>query len=254
MAFWKGHGPRHWLVSAARAMGFVKDETDYLGRWGILQAQSSDYVMTSRQIILRIQAEVTKAICAASRVFDEVELLEDIKKYADAVGLSGRAVRQPLTALLKSSAGWSLSTDFPTWDMAEDFAEAVQAEEEQPQMVAGLLAQQAQALAQPQQESPFWVSVSGSGFRRLRRRNTCGIIQGKVKLSEDVWKVTGNSTDKLCKDCRAYLVKHDLLCRVGKEQTGPEEEGEESSSSEGSSSSSEATVEQADLVKIEAPL
>ena len=44
LAFWKGHRPRHWLVSAARAMGFVKDETDYLGRWGILQARSSHYI------------------------------------------------------------------------------------------------------------------------------------------------------------------------------------------------------------------
>ena len=124
----------------------------------------------------------------------------------------------------------------------------MQTDEDQPLTVAGPLAQHDQAHAQLLQKSPFWVSVGGSGFRRLHRRNTCGVIQAKVKLSEDVWKVTGDSADKLCKDCRAYLVKHDLLSRVGKEQAGAGEEGEESSSSQDSSSSSETTVEQAELV------
>jgi hypothetical protein len=60
--FWTEHSDRNLLPSIAAALGTSESDRNYLGRWGINEGRSNTYVATARQIVLRIQAEVCKAI------------------------------------------------------------------------------------------------------------------------------------------------------------------------------------------------
>ena len=56
--FWPGHSPRHFLPQAAASIGCSKPDRDFLGRWAIGKMGSNAYLITSRQIVERIQGLV----------------------------------------------------------------------------------------------------------------------------------------------------------------------------------------------------
>ena len=58
---WTGHGPRHFAVQAAAALGIPKEKRDYLGRWSIGCVGSNAYLHTSRQVVESIQLEILEA-------------------------------------------------------------------------------------------------------------------------------------------------------------------------------------------------
>ena len=112
LSFWKGHGPRHWAPSIAAAMQEPKDRRDFLGRWGINKAQSNDYVLTSRQIILAIQKKIAEGLCTASFEYDESELLERLGEFAAQRGLDKDDIIAAHQIMLHGTDGWSLINHF----------------------------------------------------------------------------------------------------------------------------------------------
>ena len=95
--FWTGHSARHFATQAAAAIGVEKEKRDYLGRWAIGRVGSNAYLHTSRQVVEAIQREILEALYkqVGAGGYDEQELLEDIKDFADRQGLIGyRLVRR----------------------------------------------------------------------------------------------------------------------------------------------------------------
>ena len=56
--FWSGHSARHVMAQAAASIGCAKEDRDFLGRWCIGRVGSNAYLLTSRQIVERLQHEV----------------------------------------------------------------------------------------------------------------------------------------------------------------------------------------------------
>jgi hypothetical protein len=230
LSFWKGHGPRHWAPSIAAAMQEPKDRRDFLGRWGINKAQSNDYVLTSRQIILAIQRKIAEGLCTASFEYDESELLERLGEFAAGKGLDKDDILDTHRVMLRSTQGWALIQSFPAleYDRTEPASAA-----------ANLLCSSEENLIQGESEaaqSPFWISVhKKTGFRRLHYRDKCGTPEWRCWETHDLWSFDSNSADAVCKDC----------ARASRSS------GEETSSTSGSSSTSEeALIEGNEVVVI----
>ena len=92
--FWKGHSPRHFLPQAAASIGCDKHDRDFLGRWSIGRVGSNAFLLTSRQITERIQQQVCRSLYGGEAVYDESELLDNIKEFAEKVDLIGQRVRR----------------------------------------------------------------------------------------------------------------------------------------------------------------
>ena len=71
ITYWSGHSMRHFLPTVAAAIDIGKEQRDYVGRWHINLHQSADYVHTSRQIVLKVQESVNKAIVEGNPFYDE---------------------------------------------------------------------------------------------------------------------------------------------------------------------------------------
>jgi hypothetical protein len=226
VTFWKGHGPRHWLPSVSAAMGYRKEQRDFLGRWGLDKHQSNDYVLTSRQVILEVQEGVTQGLLEGTRSYDETELISKIRLASDEAGLDGNVVAKLHTALLKTAHGkWSLINLFPALQL-DQLEQAEVLEAEMPSM-------ESQLEPPPTSESKYWVSVSTrTGFRRLHYRNAygCSVTQLRCRSSVEVETISPGVADALCKDCDKYMKRQGL-------QTAFRQK--EESSSSGSSSSGE---------------
>ncbi len=224
LGFFQGHGPRHWLPSVASAMGWSKEARDFLGRWGIDGHQSNEYVLSSRQTVLEIQAGVAEAICIGGKPYNELELLERMRKFASDRGGPPDAADR-LTCLTQTSAGWCLNVDFPTVSPVDCTSGGQQKLAEN---TAGWVSPSTQeAERDSSKEAPYWVSISKrAGFRRLHAKVGCGVLRSNCASSADVWTVTEDCAHALCKDC-AKLRAGDSKARAA------------DSSSTGSSSSSE---------------
>ena len=92
--FWTGHSPRHFLPQAAASIGCPKTDRDFLGRWAIGKTGSNAYLLTSRQMVERIQCSVVDSCFSGGVVYDESELLESIKEFSDKHGLIGSRARR----------------------------------------------------------------------------------------------------------------------------------------------------------------
>ena len=61
--FWSGHSGRHWLPTWTAMLGMSKGDRDFLGRWEAGAHQSDEYVVTSKEVVHRLQREVNKKLC-----------------------------------------------------------------------------------------------------------------------------------------------------------------------------------------------
>ncbi|CAE8598394.1 unnamed protein product [Polarella glacialis] len=217
---WSGHSARHQLPSMAAALRIEKERRDYLGRWGVDGGggASNDYVLTSRQVVLSVQEEITRALCEGNPSYDEDELLEKIQtRLTESEGAhEARRFMKGFRVLIPSLAGPSLGQSFPMAQAAEEAAPSTEA-----------LVNTATRTIDPAKESPFWVSIAKrTRFRRLHVRHGCGVISWQVGLTESCWSVKEAKADAICKDC-------------AKQIGGAATSSTGSSSTSGSSSSSE---------------
>ena len=111
--YWSGHSARHVMAQASASIGCSKDDRDFLGRWCIGRVGSNAYLLTSRQIVERLQLEVYESFFHRGKQYDEGELLEDVKEFAEKHGLVGHRIRRrhkvvPLknTTTVNGDASW----------------------------------------------------------------------------------------------------------------------------------------------------
>ena len=225
IGFFQGHGPRHWLPSVASAMGWSKEARDFLGRWGLDGHQSNEYVLSSRQTVLEIQTGVAEAICKGNKPYNELELLERMRKFSsDRGGPIDAADR--LTCLTQTSAGWCLDVNFPTTAPLDCPSGVPQNLAEN---TAGWVSPVTpEAKQKSSKEAPYWVSISKrAGFRRLHLKDGCGVFRFNCANSADVWTVNEECAHALCKDCAKLMAKGSNAQAVDSSSSGSSSSSEE---------------------------
>jgi len=194
--FFTGHSPRHWAPSVSAAMGVPKEQRDFLGRWQI-QHGSNDYMLTAAQVIHSIQKIISKGLLEGSDSYNEVELLEALRKHAEELGMDGEAIELGHSVLLKSTTGYSLLQTYPSvTDTSSAVVSNVKLKETE------ILIENEESVEEGETKSPYWISVSArSGFRRLHLRDGCGVLWFRCRVVEHVWTLKDVKADAVCKDC-----------------------------------------------------
>ena len=222
--FWTGHSPRHFLPQAAASIGCPKTDRDFLGRWAIGKSGSNAYLLTSRQIVERIQREVVESCFPGQVTYDESELLDNIREFADKHGFLGSRTRRRHKVLpLKARTTGVLSQD----------ADSVSDEELIPDEV--IEATKEVALGETvgdedQHQGLYFVTISRrTGFRRLHLIGGCHVHAEKCQQTVILNSLDSSLFDAACKVCKSKL----------KDMASERENS--SSSSDGSSSSTQSS-------------
>ena len=236
-SFWRLHGYRNFLKSAALAAGEGSDRTTYLGRW---KAEASDeYTRTSRQIIIEIQNSVASKAATTPDFLDESDTLSELEAALLEAGRPEDHVQQQIAKLKTPARGYREETPFniferqPIEDAPPEQAEDEQAEDEADNMaplIATLTEDEADDTAIMED---YWVSQDKRGGK-LHITGGCPSFPGQnVKNYE--WAATPSEVKwtTLCKKCWKGVPEPDA------QRTEDGDRADESSSGSSSSSSSE---------------
>ena len=217
-SFWTGHSARHTLPSWAAAAGVGKEDRDYLGRWSYAKHGSQDYVLTSRQVVHRIQRAVCKFILEGlpQPGLVEEELMERIKSFAVKVNAGPLTTARKHAVLVWTLAGsaWHLGGEFPLLDtgpVAAPMEVAPETESFEPQDPDVL------------PEAPYFITICRkTHFRRLHVSKSCAVRQERCLVTQPVYSLSGDVADAVCKLCKPKLTEG---------QQGPDSSSSSSSSS-----------------------
>ena len=171
--FFSEHSERHWVVRVAAANDVPKDSRDYIGRWGINGPKhSGDYVHTARQIVLRVQESILRAVSSGPNSYDEHELFDEYVAWAAARSpdLDSKSQVWLLTSLKKTSDGMVLRQPWPIGD--HGLREVVPDVAQDP---ADMFVKKGE-IDNSDAEEPvrdFWASIGRTGFRRLHKVGGC---------------------------------------------------------------------------------
>ena len=227
--FRSGHSMRHFLPSVSAAIGVSKEQRDFVGRWHVNLHQSSDYIHTSRQIVMEIQDKVNKSICEGGPGYDESEVIDEYGEFLKARSEDPIEWKRRHQFMKRADDGPCLGVKWPVLPMesveAEAYQEGIQGHDwQEVKETTGSDRHEDQMGV-----ASFFVSVSRrAGFRRLHRINGCGIKPWACHKVEWIKEVREGCADAACKICKVSLGR------------GAEAEG---SSSSGSSSSTEEEQE-----------
>ena len=201
--FFQEHSARNFMPSVAAAIGIHKDDRDFLGRWGVNSGGSNDYVATSRQVVLRIQSEICKSICTGPNAYDEFDVINDYRTFLS-LRMPGIALKPWLEDLSLMGAGeTSLQQPWPMTELGEDELEVVITGADDQCHSAALLRAAGTQVGKPS-DSPFWISVTRNGFKRLHRTKGCRVTPEECfrwEYLSEIDKSKGKVADKACKLC-----------------------------------------------------
>ena len=157
----------------AAANDVPKDSRDYLGRWGINGPKhSGDYVHTARQIVLRVQEGILRAVSSGPNSYDEHELFDEYTAWALARSpdIDVKSQVWLLTSLKKTSDGTVLRRPRPIGDRG--LRESVPDVDQEP---ASMFAKKDDADVSEAEEPvrDYWASIGRTGFRRLHKVGGC---------------------------------------------------------------------------------
>lgn len=196
--YFTGHSMRHTIPTFSAMMGCDKDDRDYLGRWHI-PMHSQQYVNNSRQAIHRIQETVAAGLCTGSPSYDPRENLADMETFITQRGGDGQmavscnSIMRHRVQMMPRQDIWELGLKWPTFDIEED----------------GVLVdgpnQEVEIGEDHEQEelAPYFVVISRkTGFRRLHKRNTCGVDWQNCKKVEFIHNITKDCADSICATCK----------------------------------------------------
>jgi integrase len=225
--FWSGHSMRHFLPAIAAAVGVSKEQRDFVGRWHVNLHQSSDYIHTSRQIVMEIQEKVNRSICEGGPGYDESEVVEEYGVFLKARSVDPIEWKRRHQFMKRSDDGpclgvkWpALSSEFLDEEAYNEGAQIGEAPEPNDVVVADSIENQ-------DESATFFVSVSRrAGFRRLHRVNGCGIKPWACQKVEWIKEVREGCADAVCKICKVKLGKETEI-------EGPSSSGSSSSTEEG---------------------
>ena len=198
---WTGHSARHVLPTISASIGCLKVDRDFLGRWAIGRSGSNSYLLTSRQIVERIQVLVTQSLVTGNPQYNEDELLSEVKEFADSHHLVGHRVRRrhavlPLRGRLATCVAFddadSEHEELPE-EQVDNLKEAaltlgtVDAEEQQPRG----------------DQISYFISVSRrTGFRRLHVVGYCHVQASKCQESIVVENIQDATFNAICISCK----------------------------------------------------
>eukprot|EP00435_Cladocopium_sp_Y103_P035770 s3778_g9.t1 len=195
--FWKGHSPRHFLPQVSAAIGCDRHDRDFLGRWAIGRVGSNAYLHTSRQITERIQQQVLSSLHGGDGAFDETELLDSVREFAEKAELSGQRVRRRHKTLPLPKAEDMMRHGYEEEsedDLSEHGADEDRLREEH-------VGDDADA-----EGSVYFITVSRrTGFRRLHVTGKCHVHAERCQQTEAVVSPTNTSFDAICRVCKKYL-------------------------------------------------
>ena len=202
--FWTGHSARHVLPTISASIGCLKVDRDFLGRWAIGRSGSNSYLLTSRQIVERIQALVTKSLVTGEPQYDEDELLGDVKEFAESHHLVGHRIRRrhtvlPLRGQTKSCASWE-EVESETEDLPEEQVENLK----ESALTMGTI----DTGEQQQQDGriSYFVTVSRrTGFRRLHVVGYCHVQASRCQETVAVDNIQDAVFNAICMSCKKKL-------------------------------------------------
>ena len=117
VTFWSGHSPRHVLPSLAAAVGVPEERINFLGRWAVARSASSTSVLTSRQVLHQIQAQICRALLEGEPApgLVQEELFQQMQQRVASKGGDGSqaAVGHQVLSWSTQSSSWSLRSKFP---------------------------------------------------------------------------------------------------------------------------------------------
>ena len=218
--YWTGHSMRHFLPTVAASIDIGKEQRDYVGRWHVNLHQSADYVHTSRQIVIKVQESVNKAICEGTPSYDESELMEDFECFMVGKGRPHVEAVKPHCVWKKIDGGVHIGGKWPTMDVdvidAEIWAEHGHPAPADEDVGPGDLDKPSD---QEERQPSFFVTISRhSGFRRLHRVGGCGVQPWTCHKVEYITKVVDGIADAACKACQRRSGK--VLERVESSSSG----------------------------------
>ena len=223
--FWTGHSARHFATQAAAAIGIGKERRDYLGRWAIGRVGSDAYLHTSRQVVEKVQQEILASLHAEGG-YNEDELLDDFKEFAEKQGLVGFRVRRRHKVL-------PLSKLEPCLMLAEDSDDSLADED----VCQRRLVAEGPPVLEPQVDSSgnipqYYITISRrNGFRRLHMSGACPVQAWKCQGMEEVQDIKQAAFDAVCLNCKRKIQSQENA-----------EEADEDSDSVGDSSSTDSDI------------
>ena len=198
--FWSGHSPRHFLPQAAAAIGCSKPDRDFLGRWAIGKTGSNAYLITSRQVVERIQGMVLESFTAGNVVYDEGELLDSINEFCEEHQLIGHRIRRrhktvPVNCRVGAVHGG-----------VEDISDDEELDEDKLESLKKLAVAEFATEAPEPSEGGYFVTVSRrAGFKRLHLVGGCHVHAEKCQQAFAVSSLDGVVFDSACKICKMKL-------------------------------------------------
>lgn len=194
--YWSGHSPRHVMAQASASIGCAREDRDFLGRWCIGKVGSNAYLLTSRQIVERLQHEVFESFFHRGKQYDEGELLEDVKEFADKHELVGHRIRRrhkvvPVKTSTQSGVVSMMDPDTENEEI-DDQESAERQDEIEAEANVG--------------HGKYFITVSRrTGFRRLHVVGSCHVKAERCQQVVDVDSLEGQSFDAICKFCKKGL-------------------------------------------------
>ena len=247
--FWQQHSPRHFTPSVSAVLRAPADQRAFLGRWGINSPkQSNDYVLTSRQIILDLQALILRGISYGPSTYDEEDLYEQYRTWLGKRApetdpevqidilrcLSDRCVLQQVWPPVPGEI-----------EVEEDDEGFVSAPVLTPVDVlpadAFLASSGSAQVPELVEESAYWASIGRSGFQRLHRLGGCMTDRFScrewIALTAD--QAQQQKSDQACKICWPDL--GEIMAELPAEDSDSDSYSSESSSTSTSSQAGQET-------------
>ena len=221
LPFWSGHSARHWLPSWAANLGVSKQDRDFLGRWQAGAHESNEYIVTSREVVHRVQMHVVGGLVQGHAGVDELPILNELHEFGNPRGVSfARGASRHRVWRTNDDGHRALLLGYPLDYELEDEVGEGEAALEVP-------VEDEDASKRDWSEFPYWVSISRKSlFRRLHAKDKCGVLPWNVFSAEGFMSVSEANADAWCKSCWKKIAQ------------GEAEASREASSS-GSSSSTE---------------
>ena len=214
------------MAAAARV---CKELRDYVGRWGLGQHQSNEYVLSSQQIVREVQEIVLRYLCGGSPGYDETEILEQYQAFLVTRGLTQWDALDASSehhVLHAGDTGTSLQQPWPYASVGR----GKEVEQLDMELIRKEWAAADAQAAEPLQDTEFFVTVSANkGVRRLHRTVVCCSVKALCRKWEEVYFIELAQEDDRCKRCFP--------------RPGPSEEFSSSGSSGSSSESDEPSEE-----------
>ena len=232
--FWTGHSARHFMPVITAAIGCPKADRDFLGRWAIGRVGSNAYMLTSRQIVERLQQAVVKSLLDGAPEYIEEELLDKVRTFADENGLIGHRMRRRHSVVCVRS---SLEEEVDRLDSDNELMSADQMALHREEAFANSTVDNDD---QNETEVPvYFITISRcAGFKRLHVVGACQIQQERCQETVGVTDMKSSEFDAVCKWCKKFLEKD-------RPKKSSDSEGSSDSSGESSSTNVETSADEA---------